>query len=106
MRVTRTLGKLALQLPRRQSLTKSWLPATATLLSSATLCLAQASSGITGTITDNTGSIIPGATVTTVNTGTQATSNTVSSSAGSTPLLDSSPAATPLLSKLRASPPP
>ena len=86
MRVTRILGKAVLHLPHpyplNRSLTRAWLPATATLLSSATLCLAQASSGVTGTVTDNTGSIIPGASVTIVNAATQATSNAVTSSAG------------------------
>ncbi len=43
---------------------------------------AQASSGITGTVTDNGGAIVPGANVTIVNKGTQQTVNTVTSSVG------------------------
>ena len=43
---------------------------------------AQASSGISGTVTDTAGSIIPGANIAIVNVATQQTSNTVTSSAG------------------------
>ena len=52
------------------------------LLLGAPSALAQASSGITGTVTDASGAIIPGAAVTIVNNGTQVTTKTVSDSAG------------------------
>lgn len=43
---------------------------------------AQASSGVTGTVTDPTGAVVPGATVTITNIGTQTTLNTVTSADG------------------------
>ncbi len=67
------------QLARR----KAWLPCAAMLLlAGAPQLLAQASSGITGTVTDSSGAIVPGAALTVVNVDTQSTFNTVTSSAG------------------------
>ncbi len=58
------------------------LSAVAILSTSSVACLAQASSGVTGTITDNSGAIVPGATVAVTNVATQITTNVVSGSAG------------------------
>ncbi len=52
------------------------------LCAATSVCLAQASSGITGTVTDPSGAIVPGANVTIVNVATQQTFNVVSGSAG------------------------
>ncbi len=61
-----------------------WKPLTAAVLLSCTApyILAQAQSGVTGTITDNSGAIIPGANVTITNNSTQTTQKTVTSSSG------------------------
>ncbi len=61
-----------------------WLSIAAALvlLGSIPYAQAQASSGISGTVTDNGGAVIPGAKVTIVNTATRQTVNTVTSSAG------------------------
>ncbi len=64
------------------ALRASALLTAAALLLSAPSALAQASSGITGTVTDASGAIIPGAAVTIVNNATQVTTKTVSDSAG------------------------
>ncbi len=63
-------------------------PAGLTLAGAFVLCagtsvsFAQASSGITGTVTDPSSAIVPGANVTIVNVATQQTFNVVSGSAG------------------------
>ncbi len=84
MNMSHFLQELTLTLGRRvqmRSLSRSAAIA-ALLASTAAVCLAQASSGITGTIFDNTGAIVPGAAVVITNVGTQTSVNTVSSSAG------------------------
>lgn len=58
------------------------LSVAALLVGGSVLCFAQASSGITGTITDASGAIVPGANVTIVNIGTRQTFTTITSSAG------------------------
>ncbi len=62
----------------------AWVPLTAAVVLSCSVpvCFAQASSGITGTITDNSGAIVPGADVTITNIATQQTIKITSSSAG------------------------
>ncbi len=52
------------------------------LCASASVCLAQASSGVTGTVTDPTGAIVPGATVIVTNVGTGTANTLVTSSSG------------------------
>ena len=57
--------------------------ATAVVLSGGSVvCLAQASSGVTGTVTDPTGAVVAGAAVVITNTGTQTKINSVTSSSG------------------------
>ncbi len=51
----------------------------------------QALSGITGTITDATGAVVPGATVTVTNIGTQVSKTAVTSSAGTYNIVDLNP---------------
>ncbi len=62
----------------------AWLPVLAGALLIGHTCRvqAQASSGLTGTVTDSAGASIPGATLDIVNTATQQTIHTVTSSAG------------------------
>ena len=82
MKVFKRFRGVALCLPRPSG--RQWAPLTAAVLfsCSAPYILAQASSGITGTITDNSGAIVPGASVTITNIATQLTVKTVTSSAG------------------------
>lgn len=58
------------------------LCAAAVLLSGSPACFAQASSGVTGTVTDSTGAVVSGAAITITNNETQTTANAVSSSSG------------------------
>ncbi len=82
MNVAYLFKKLVLAMPRPGLRFVTSISLAATLLGSASVAFAQASSGITGTVTDNTGSIIPGATVTIVNIATQTTVSTVTTSSG------------------------
>lgn len=74
--------KAVVRLPRLAS--RSWAPLSAAVLFSCTApyIFAQAQSGVTGTITDNSGAIIPGAAVTITNIGTQTSQNLTTTSAG------------------------
>lgn len=83
MKAVRSL-RLLLPLPplgSRSDLSRAALVSTL-LLGSSAVVLAQASSGLTGTVTDASGAIVSGAAVTITNTATQQTIKTVSSSAG------------------------
>src|SRR5882757_2494632 len=51
-------------------------------LSSAKILYAQANAGLTGTVTDPSGAVVPGAKVTITNQGTGQESHTITSSAG------------------------
>jgi hypothetical protein len=73
--------------PRTNGSSKEWLALSLTLLLSVLLLcprsgFAQASSGITGTVLDQSGAVIPDAQVTITDEGTGTTSKTTSSSAG------------------------
>ncbi len=56
--------------------------ATAALVFAAGTCLGQASSGVTGTVTDESGAVVRGATVTVTNIGTQTVTNLTTTSDG------------------------
>ena len=83
MNAVRMVRGLGLGASVRMMVRCRWFPVTvALLLGSAGYVLAQASSGITGTVTDNGGGIIPGAAVEIVNMATQQSIKTVTSTAG------------------------
>lgn len=71
-------------MPRPMIGATPWVPLTAAVLfsCSAPMLFAQASSGVTGTITDNSGAIIPGAEVTITNIATETTQKSIASSSG------------------------
>ena len=81
MQVSSYFRRLALSLPRSRA---SWVPLTAAVLfsCSAPYIVAQAQSGVTGTITDNSGAIIPGAEVTITENNTQTSQKVVTTSSG------------------------
>ncbi len=76
------LRGVAFLLPRPHL--RQWAPLSAAVLLSCTapVIFAQASSGLTGTITDNSGAIIPGAEVTITNLGTQTSQKTITTTSG------------------------
>ena len=82
MQVSRHFRRWALSVPR--SCATPWVPLTAAVLfsCSAPYLLAQAQTGVTGTILDNSGAIIPNAEVTITNVGTQTSQKVVTSSSG------------------------
>ncbi len=84
MQISRLFRRMALLLPSPNLGRNTLVPFTAAVLLScgASIGHAQASSGLTGTITDNSGAIIPGASVSIVNVATQQTVTVVTSSAG------------------------
>ena len=85
MKVSQLVRTMWLAAPRPIRGSVALLPLTAAvvLLGSATRMEAQASSGVTGTVTDSTGAIVPNAQVTILNVATQVTQNASTSSAGS-----------------------
>ena len=84
MKVSHIVRTLWLAAPRPILGRAALVPLTAAivLLGSAPRMEAQASSGITGTVTDSTGAIVPNANVTILNVATQITVTAVTSSAG------------------------
>ena len=84
MKVSHLVRTLWLATPRPILGRAALLPLTAAvvLLGTAARIEAQASNGITGTVTDTTGAIVPGANVAIQNVGTMTTVNAVTSSAG------------------------
>ncbi len=84
MKVSHLVRTLWLAAPRPILGRAALVPFTAAvvLLGGASRMEAQASSGITGTVTDSTGAIVPSANVTILNVATQTTQNAVTSSAG------------------------
>jgi len=82
MNAPRTLQKLIFALSTTSRPVRLALAAGIVLCASATVCLAQASSGVTGTVTDPTGAVVPGANVIVTNVGTGTTNNLVTSSSG------------------------
>ncbi len=84
MKIAQTLWELALAASAQIFNRNTWLPFAAGILlfGGVQYVHAQASNGITGTVTDSSGSIIPGANVEVVNIATQQTSRTVTGSAG------------------------
>ncbi len=84
MNLSHLLQRAAFALPITHARCSVRLALAASLLlsGSATLCLAQASSGVTGTVTDPTGAIVPGASVIVTNVGTGTTNTLVTSSSG------------------------
>lgn len=84
MKLTHFVRGLALAAPNPFLRRELWMPvgAAALLLGSSAALLAQASSGVTGTITDPSGAVVPNAAVVITNTATGTVSNAVSSSSG------------------------
>lgn len=84
MKGTRLFRGLVVVVSAQITRLNRWLPvmAGALLLGSAGYVQAQATSGITGTVTDNGGAVIPGAAVVLVGRATQQTVRTVTSSGG------------------------
>ncbi len=84
MKVSRFLRGLVLATAPRPALRILCLPMAGIvlLIGSASHIQAQATSGLTGTVTDDAGGVIPGAKVVLLNTATQQTTSLVTSSAG------------------------
>ena len=85
MKLTHFARGLAFAAPNPFLRRQLWMPvgAAALMLASPAALLAQASSGITGTVTDSSGAVIPGAQITVTNNATAVAHNVVSDSAGS-----------------------
>ena len=84
MNLGRNIQKAALLLPLARARRSAQIAFIASILMAGTsiIAFAQASSGVTGTVTDNTGAVISGATVNIVNNGTQVTTSATTTSAG------------------------
>lgn len=82
MKIQHTLGRFALRFTRPSLGHAACVLAITTAVGGSSVCWSQASSGITGTVTDVTGSIIPGAQVTIRDIATGTVVNTTTSSAG------------------------
>jgi len=81
MAATRRIQSWAFTLGRAQNYVLP-LSAAAFFAAGTAACVAQASNGVTGTVTDPTGAVVPGAAVAVTNVGTQTTVNAVTSSSG------------------------
>ena len=84
MQVLRMFRRIVLRMPRTNAGFVPWLPLTASvaLVCAAPMCFAQASSGVTGTVADNSGAVVPGAQVTITNIATQTTISAITTSSG------------------------